>query len=99
MIRGKSWELFINLLASAKTANDTRTIHPHRRPRFCPTLTALESYQLLSLSTVASFSGTNGELPVGRMVLDGQGDLFGVTEFGGTAMQARCLRSPKGRAL
>ena len=52
----------------------------HRCRQFRPALTALENRQLLSLTTLASFNGTNGVV-----VLDAQGDLYGTTENGGAA--------------
>ena len=38
-----------------------------------------------TITTLASFNGTNGNLPAGSLVLDGQGNLYGTTEFGGAA--------------
>ncbi|HEX4140817.1 MAG TPA: choice-of-anchor tandem repeat GloVer-containing protein, partial [Candidatus Methylacidiphilales bacterium] len=34
--------------------------------------------------TLASFNGTNGSEPVGALIADANGDLFGTTSFGGT---------------
>ncbi len=35
--------------------------------------------------TLASFTGANGATPLGQLILDGNGDLFGVTAAGGAA--------------
>ena len=36
-----------------------------------------------SIVTVTSFNGTNGATPTGGIAIDGSGDVFGTTEFGG----------------
>jgi uncharacterized repeat protein (TIGR03803 family) len=38
-----------------------------------------------AITTLASFNGNNGEYPAGPLALDGNGRLYGVTEFGGPA--------------
>ena len=38
-----------------------------------------------SVSVVASFNGTNGSLPVGDLIADSQGNLYGTTVYGGTS--------------
>ncbi len=58
----------------------------HRRLQFQPSVTALENRQLLSLTTLASFNGTNGADPSGSVALDSQGNLYGTAgggAFGG----------------
>jgi uncharacterized repeat protein (TIGR03803 family) len=42
----------------------------------------LENRQLLSLTTLASFDGTNGDIP-NSLVMDGQGNLYGTAHGGG----------------
>jgi uncharacterized repeat protein (TIGR03803 family) len=37
------------------------------------------------LATLLSFNGTNGASPVGGVILDSQGDLFGTTSAGGAS--------------
>ena len=52
-------------------------------------------------TTLVSFNGTNGASPVGGLIADAHGDLFGTTEFGGAngvshgPSTARCSRSPR----
>jgi uncharacterized repeat protein (TIGR03803 family) len=36
-----------------------------------------------TITTLASFNGTNGELPVGGLIMDSSGNLYGTTESGG----------------
>jgi hypothetical protein len=36
------------------------------------------------LTTLVNFNGTNGANPFGSLIADANGDLFGVTEYGGT---------------
>jgi len=36
-----------------------------------------------AITVLASFNGTNGSEPQASLILDGQGDLFGTTEYGG----------------
>ena len=43
----------------------------------------LEASQGFQAVTVASFNGNDGADPTGNLVLDGNGDIFGTTEFGG----------------
>ena len=38
-----------------------------------------------AITTLASFSGTNGASPTGGIVIDGSGNLFGTTQYGGDA--------------
>ncbi len=57
-----------------------------RRWRFHPAVLHLEDRQLLSgytLTTLASFNGTNGDAPYAGLVMDGQGNLYGTTRYGG----------------
>ena len=56
-----------------------------RRRQFRPVVTALENRQLLALTTLALFNGSNGNAPAGSLVLDGQGNLYGTTTAGGAA--------------
>ena len=60
---------------------------------------ALENYRLLSLVTLGSFDGTNGATPIGSMVLDSQGNLFGVTQFGGANNAGMVFEVPKGSGI
>jgi hypothetical protein len=56
-------------------------------------------------TTLASFGGTNGENPVGGLIVDANGDLFGTTELGGPYAgngygdTARCSRLRRRRAV
>ena len=52
----------------------------HGRRQFQPVVTALENRLLLSLTTLASFNGTNGAGPNAGVTLDANGDLFGTTD-------------------
>jgi uncharacterized repeat protein (TIGR03803 family) len=36
-----------------------------------------------AIQTLATFNGTDGSMPVGRIAVDSKGNLFGATEFGG----------------
>jgi uncharacterized repeat protein (TIGR03803 family) len=60
------------------------TTSPHRRHTFQPGLEALEIRLTLSLTTLASFSGfPNGSFPVGGVIMDSSGNLYGTTSDGG----------------
>ena len=67
----------------------------HRRRQFRPEVTALENRQLLALTTLASFNGSNGNGPSG-LVLDGQGNLYGTTYLGGAANDGTVFEIAKG---
>ncbi len=57
-----------------------------RRRGLRPVVTGLEERQLLTnyaLATVASFNQGNGASPVGSLIMDGQGNLYGTTSAGG----------------
>jgi uncharacterized repeat protein (TIGR03803 family) len=55
-----------------------------RRQRLVsPRVRELEARLTPSLVTLASFNATDGKWPVGGVVLDGRGNLFGTTEGGG----------------
>ena len=41
--------------------------------------------QPYTLTTLATFTGTNGSTPYAGLTLDGSGNLFGTTQFGGTS--------------
>jgi uncharacterized repeat protein (TIGR03803 family) len=59
-----------------------------RRRRFHPAILYLEDRQLLTgytLTTLASFNGTNGDAPYAGLVMDGQGNLYGTTDYGGAS--------------
>jgi uncharacterized repeat protein (TIGR03803 family) len=45
--------------------------------------------------TLVSFNGANGAGPVGGLIADAHGDLFGTTQGGGRTATARCSRSPR----
>ncbi len=85
MTRGSSWDSVCDVSASGKVARFERPRLCRRRVAYQPTLMVLEAYQLLSIMTVATFNGSNGDSPVGALALDGQGNLFGVTQFGGAS--------------
>ncbi len=55
------------------------------------TLTSLSSAQAADITTIASFTGagpgTNGQFPLGPLTLDGNGNLFGTTSYGGPSGQ------------
>ncbi len=49
-----------------------------------------------TLSTVATFNGTNGATPVSSLVFDGAGNLYGTTEDGGTSNDGTVFEIPAG---
>ena len=50
------------------------------------------------LTTVASFNGSNGERPEGRLTVDSDGDLFGTTDAGGLNNQGTVYEIAAGSA-
>ncbi len=44
-----------------------------------------------SITTLASFNATAGEAPLGPLVMDRKGNLFGMTSQGGATVRERCL--------
>ena len=63
------------------------TTSPRRRHSFRPSLEALEIRLTLSLTTLASFAANNGAGPVGGVIMDSSGNLYGTTL--GEALYAR----------
>ncbi len=49
-----------------------------------------------TITTLASFNGANGTNPSGGLVLDGQGNLYGTTFFGGAAGSGTAFEVAKG---
>ena len=45
-----------------------------------------------TITTLASFNGTNGANPYGGLIEDTSGNLFGTTSGGGSSGAARCSR-------
>jgi len=66
----------------AKRRNPVTT-SPQRRHAFRPSPEALEARLTLSLTTLASFAGTNGSLPRAAVIMDSSGNLYGAAPFGG----------------
>ena len=50
-----------------------------------------------TIATLASFNFDNGAYPADSLVLDGAGNLYGITPSGGSVAPARCSRSPTAR--
>jgi uncharacterized repeat protein (TIGR03803 family) len=78
------------VMASFRYVQRKRPEGRRGRRQFRPEVLGLEARQLLTnytLSTLASFNGTgtNGSWPLFGVVLDGQGNLYGTTEFGGAS--------------
>lgn len=70
-----------------------------RRPALLPMLQHLEPRLLLSgytLQELAAFNGTNGLNPIGSVVLDSNGNLFGETATGGPANEGVIYEIAKG---
>ena len=61
------------------------TTPSHRRHAFRPGPEALETRITLSLSTLASFNGTNGAIPRAAVIMDSSGNLYGTTLAGGAS--------------
>src|SRR5579863_9133721 len=60
---------------------------------------SLEPRLLLStynLSTLVTFNGANGSYPYDALVPDSSGNLYGVTDYGGTAGHGTIFELPKG---
>ena len=55
------------------------TTSPQRRHTVRPSLEALEIRLTLSLTTLASFASNNGGGPVGGVIMDSSGNLYGTT--------------------
>jgi uncharacterized repeat protein (TIGR03803 family) len=49
-----------------------------------------------TITTLASFDGSDGNSPIGGVVLDGAGNMFGVTTFGGTSDAGTVFEVPAG---
>ena len=50
-----------------------------------------------TITPLASFSGTDGQLPEGGVLLDSVGDVFGTTSAGGSAVRWHRVRNPRRR--
>ncbi len=61
------------------------TTSSHRRPSVRPSLETLETRLTLSLTTLASFAGTNGSFPRAAVIMDSSGNLYGTTNAGGAS--------------
>ncbi len=85
MNRDNRWFSASGLFGPGRIGKSKRPECPRGRRRFRPVVTGLEDRRLLTsytLTTLALFNGANGEDPDG-VVLDGQGNLYGATEWGG----------------
>ncbi len=96
MTRTQSWASSPGLFESTNAGKSTRIARRRSGLRFQPVLTGLEDRRLLSLITLASFSGSNGEGPVGGLVLDSQDNLYGTTEFGGASNSGTVFKIANG---
>jgi large repetitive protein len=87
MTRANKWFSPSGSLGPGRFATSVRLRSPRDRRRFRPTLTGLEDRRLLTnytLTDLASFSGSpGGDFPGARLLLDGQGNLYGTTTEGG----------------
>jgi len=55
--------------------------------------------QAATLTTLASFNGANGSIPLAGLIADKAGNLFGTTYQGGATNQGTIFELPKGGAL
>ena len=81
-----TWRLGSSSHSQARRAirRNLATTSPQRRHTFRPGLEALEIRLTLSLTTLASFGAfPNGYSPVGGVIMDSSGNLYGTTEYGG----------------
>jgi uncharacterized repeat protein (TIGR03803 family) len=49
-----------------------------------------------TITTLASFNGTNGQFPIGPLVMDGSGNLYGATNAGGASGDGTVFELPAG---
>jgi uncharacterized repeat protein (TIGR03803 family) len=63
----------------------TRRGRARPRPGATPRVRQLEIRLTPSLSTLASFNGTDGQWPIGSLVMDNSGNLYSTTEIGGAS--------------
>ena len=73
-----SWPFFAQPCRCAKCRNPATT-SPQPRHTVRPRLEALEIRLTPSLSTLASFDGTNGAYPRAALIMDSSGNLYGTT--------------------
>jgi uncharacterized repeat protein (TIGR03803 family) len=52
-----------------------------------------------TITTLGSFNGTNGEYPGAGLTLDGSGNLYGTTEFGGAVNSGTVFELSTGPAV
>jgi uncharacterized repeat protein (TIGR03803 family) len=92
MIRTRGW------FPPSGLTDRRRAGRPRTRPRFRPALSGLEDRRLLTgytLTTLASFSTNLDTTPI-SVVLDGSGDLFGTTQYGGLDRSGSVFELPGG---
>jgi uncharacterized repeat protein (TIGR03803 family) len=76
---------FSHIQARRAKRRDARNTLVRRRSPFRPSPEALETRITLSLTTLASFNGTNGAAPDGALVRDCSGNMYGTTSGGGAS--------------
>ncbi len=77
--RTSRWLSPSGLFASAAISTSTRTFRQRGRLRCRPVLIELEDRRLFSLTTLATFNFSNGASPVGGVIMDSSGNLYGTT--------------------
>ncbi len=79
-----------------RTSVVTRRQRRPRRHTFRPGLEGLEIRLTLSLTTLASFGGSNGDGPIAGLIMDTSGNLYGTTSGGGASGDGTVFELAKG---
>ncbi len=87
---------FSHSLARRAQRPGPATASSHRRHTFRPSLEGLEIRLTLSLTTLATFVGNGGESPIGGVIMDSSGNLYGTTEYGGADSQGTVFELAQG---